>query len=149
MSSTVITLILNFLLFADWTSAVRDLAVRDETSFPDGCSTLATIFPSKVFYSGSTVYTYENQQFWSETEILTPECVFRPTCAGDVAVGVALLRLSDGEFAVRGGGHMGIKVFSKLNDSMNSSLNSLPGFKQYQRWRIDGYVKPDHTLDIC
>lgn len=47
----------------------------------------------------------------SNTEILTPACVFRPVSAGDVSVAVTTLQRGNGTaFAVRGGGHMGIKV---------------------------------------
>jgi hypothetical protein len=37
---------------------------------------------------------------------------FRPVSAGDVSTGVKTLRSVNGKFAIRGGGHMGIKVDS-------------------------------------
>ncbi|OBT50990.1 hypothetical protein VE04_07938 [Pseudogymnoascus sp. 24MN13] len=123
MFSTFLTLVLNVLLFANW--AVAENFIRDGSSFFDGCSMLATIFPNKFFYSGSSVYTYENQEFWSQTEYMSPKCVFRPTCSADVAVGVAILRLSEEEFAVRGGGHMGIKGSNNIDDGVLMVLSNL------------------------
>ena len=98
--------------------AVRDDAAytaesRTASSFNAGCVALTVALgPSKVFYPTSTVYQYENKQFWSNFQILSPQCVFRPTSAADVAKGIKTLKLVSGTFAVRGGAHMGIKVRS-------------------------------------
>lgn len=74
------------------------------------CETLHAIFPDKTFRSGDDVYEYEAKNFWSNHEILEPACVFRPTSPEDVATAVLASSLTSSQFAVRGGGHMGIKV---------------------------------------
>ena len=65
-----------------------------------------------VFYEGTDVYNYENshREFWSNTEILSPSCVFRPTSTDQIAGAVKILTKTNMKFAVRSGGHMGIKV---------------------------------------
>lgn len=75
-----------------------------------GCQALSSILPTQVFLPGSNVYEYETQNFWSNTEILNPECVFRPESAFAVSAAISTIRSNRTEFAVRGGGHMGIKV---------------------------------------
>jgi hypothetical protein len=75
-----------------------------------GCTALAQSFPGKVFVPGDAVYKYENAQFWSNTEIMSPLCIFRPTSTMDVSNGIKALANEGMEFAVRGGGHMSKKV---------------------------------------
>ena len=103
----LLALIVNSLLFGVHSAIAT---VQNQHPKSHGCDVLADVFPDKVFHVGSPVYAYENQEFWSNTEILSPNCVFRPTCARDVAEGIALLGKVRGKFAFRGGGHMGIKV---------------------------------------
>ena len=85
------------------------IALRDTTTVL-GCNLLKLVFPTKVFSPGESVYTWETQDFWSNTELLSPACVFRPTCASDVSAALLANQLSGTQFAVRGGGHMGIKA---------------------------------------
>lgn len=75
-----------------------------------GCAALEAIFPNKTFQPGDSVYDYEAKNFWSKTEILNPACVFRPTSSEDVATALLVNQITWTQFAVRGGGHMGIKV---------------------------------------
>ena len=75
-----------------------------------GCSVLAKEFPDKVFFPGSAVYGYENQEFWSNNELLSPSCIFRPNASSQVSAAIVTSRLTHSKFAVRGGGHMAIKV---------------------------------------
>ena len=75
-----------------------------------GCLALTGASWSSVFYKGSTVYTYENGEFWSVVEFLSPSCVFRPKTASQLGQAIRLLSITRTKFAVRGGGHMGIKV---------------------------------------
>lgn len=77
--------------------------VENQHPKENGCDFLAEAFTNKIFYVGSLLYTYENQEFWSNTEILSPKC------AQDVAEGIHLLK-ARGKFDVRGGWHMGIEV---------------------------------------
>ena len=89
--------------------------ITKRTTGPDnaGCQALAYEFNrDHVFYEGTDVYNYENspREFWSNTEILSPSCIFRPTSAHQIGGAVEILRKTNIKFAVRGGGHMGIKV---------------------------------------
>ncbi|GAB1315298.1 hypothetical protein MFIFM68171_05508 [Madurella fahalii] len=52
--------------------ATRSLPVHQ------GCDLLKQDFPNKVFYAGEAVYEWEKQAFWSNTQILSPSCIFRP-----------------------------------------------------------------------
>lgn len=87
------------------------------TAQGDGCAVLANRFPTKVFYPSNNVYEYENAEFWSNTQLLDPACIFRPSSAKDVSDGIKILDAASGKFAIRGGGHMGIKV-QDLNPSL-------------------------------
>lgn len=77
-----------------------------------GCHALskAKDLQNTIYPKGSDVYRYENADFWSLTEILSPTCVFRPTTAAQIGSAVEILTQTNTQFAVRGGGHMGIKV---------------------------------------
>lgn len=76
----------------------------------NGCHDLSKHFGDDVFYPSSPVYSYESQEFWSNTEIMSPNCVFRPKSSEQLANGVEYLVEGQDKFAVRGGGHMGIRV---------------------------------------
>lgn len=80
----------------------------------NGCDTLKSSLADSVFLPPDEVYTEESQNFWSNTEILSPACVFRPESAEQLGEGIKLLKCKNASFAVRGGGHMGIKVASLL-----------------------------------
>lgn len=73
-----------------------------------------------VFAPGSNVYKYENTQFWSNTELANPGCVFRPTCAQDIGKAVKILSDNKAPFALRGGGHMGVPLSNNINDPGDS-----------------------------
>ncbi|KAF5672284.1 hypothetical protein FHETE_3782 [Fusarium heterosporum] len=73
-----------------------------------GCNALKLAFPDKTFSPKNPVYEYEAQDFWSNNEILSPACVFRPSSAQHVSKAAQLMGVSLTSFAVRGGGHMAI-----------------------------------------
>lgn len=111
------------ILFLEWPSTIflyimlrfslfllTILVTPSLSSSCQGCTSLSRGFPDKVFSPGSTVYAYENGEFWSNTELLSPACIFRPSSALDVSGGIKTLAKVNSSFAVRGGGHMGIKV---------------------------------------
>jgi len=76
----------------------------------NGCDALSENVPNTIFYRGDDVYEYESKKFWSNNEIMDPECVFRPSSADEVAQAVQIMQDTNTQFAVRGGGHMAIKV---------------------------------------
>lgn len=88
----------------------QNLNVRSSPSVARGCKALQKPLGDAVFLPNTAVYDYESQNFWSNTEILSPGCVFRPQSSGELAKGLEALVDANAEFAVRGGGHMGIRV---------------------------------------
>lgn len=89
------------------TAAATTVAAKATSA---GCKALNKSLSSAVFAPSSTVYQYEAQNFWSNTEIMSPGCVFRPQSAEELGQGVKALVDAEAQFAVRGGGHMGIRV---------------------------------------
>ncbi|KAH6688474.1 FAD binding domain-containing protein [Plectosphaerella plurivora] len=93
-----------------------------------GCGALNLVHPSKTFYPGDSTYEYENAQFWSNTQILSPQCIFRPTSATEVAAAILTSRLTQAKFAVRGGAHMAIPGANSIDDGIllvSSNLTTL------------------------
>lgn len=91
--------------------AASDLETCTRDALYKGCRNLKKQFAQDVFAEGHPVFEYEtNDQYWSNTEIMSPDCVFRPQSAGQLAQGLKILVESQSQFAVRGGGHMGIRV---------------------------------------
>lgn len=75
-----------------------------------GCRALQTLLENSLFFVSSSVYKYEAANFWSNTELMAPGCVFRPQSSAQLAEGIVALGNANAQFAVRGGGHMGIRV---------------------------------------
>ena len=100
-------------------SSIDVIRTRNSGIDNAGCLALAKEFngQNNVFYQNSDVYNYENspREFWSNTEILSPSCVFRPTSAEQIGDAVKILRKANIKFAVRGGGHMGVTVRNLWN----------------------------------
>lgn len=94
---------------------VLPLALTVSQAYAQGCQSLNNALPNTVFAKESLVYKYESQNFWSNTEILSPACVFRPESGEQLAKGLKQLVHTQAPFAVRGGGHMGIKVCQSLS----------------------------------
>lgn len=94
-------------------------------SISQGCSELAWLLPSKVFFPGDTVYDYEVGNFWSNTEILKPACIARPTSPEDVSIVVQTSRSSEAEFAVRAGGHMPVRGANSVDDGILVVMSNL------------------------
>ncbi|KAH7014458.1 uncharacterized protein B0I36DRAFT_299373 [Microdochium trichocladiopsis] len=90
-----------------------------------GCASLSEAFPSKTFFPGQEVYAFEKTNFWSNHEILSPKCVFRPETAQDVAAAVITLKEDCTQFAVRGGGHMGIKGANSIDNGVLMVMSNL------------------------
>lgn len=111
----------------------------------NGCGNLDAHFADDIFYPGSDVYTYESQNFWSNTEIMTPTCVFRPKCAGQLAQAVGYLAEGQDKFAVRGGGHMAIRVGALSDQAGLLAKLTATGIQQHQRRGLDCHVQPDHS----
>ncbi|OJJ96633.1 hypothetical protein ASPACDRAFT_81293 [Aspergillus aculeatus ATCC 16872] len=118
-----------------------------------GCTVLKGAL-DEVYLPSTTVYEYEAQNFWSNTEIMAPGCVFRPQSSAQLARGIDKLVAAQAEFAVRGGGHMGIRGSNNIDDGVlivmsnlttlelnadQSLLHMGPGF----RWQeVYDYLEP-------
>lgn len=89
-------------------SVVPPLADLAASAAASGCNALTG--PLRLFFPASLVYQYEANNFWSNTELMAPGCVFRPQSSSQLAQGVKALVDAEAKFAVCGGGHMGIKV---------------------------------------
>ncbi|KAL4882704.1 hypothetical protein BJY04DRAFT_206913 [Aspergillus karnatakaensis] len=90
-----------------------------------GCDALTGQISASVFAPGSEVYDAESKNFWSNTEIMAPGCVFRPESAAQLGEGIALLASNNAQFAVRGGGHMGIRGSNNIDGGVLIVLSSL------------------------
>ncbi|CAG8008186.1 unnamed protein product [Penicillium olsonii] len=94
-------------------------------SHVSGCSALRAPLGNALFSRGSSVYKYEAANFWSNTELMTPGCVFRPQSSEQLAEGIHALANANAEFAVRGGGHMGIRGSNNINDGVLIVMSNL------------------------
>ncbi|OGM50971.1 putative 6-hydroxy-D-nicotine oxidase [Aspergillus bombycis] len=97
----------------------------EASSVSAGCSALKGSVNSAVFNPNSPVYEYEAQNFWSNTEIMSPGCVFRPQSSAQLAEGVKALVDANAQFAVRGGGHMGIRGSNNIDDGVLVVMSNL------------------------
>ncbi|KAE8404327.1 hypothetical protein BDV37DRAFT_293988 [Aspergillus pseudonomiae] len=97
----------------------------EASSVSAGCSALKGQVNSAVFSQNTPVYEYEAQNFWSNTEIMSPGCVFRPQSSAQLAQGVKALVDANAQFAVRGGGHMGIRGSNNIDDGVLIVMSNL------------------------
>lgn len=98
-----------------------------------GCQVLQTSLGGWLFFSSSSVYNYEAANFWPNTELMAPGCVFRPQSSAQLANGIEVLANANAEFAVRGGSHMGIRVsFAAFLFCWVSPVLTVAGLEQYR-----------------
>ncbi|KAJ5654157.1 hypothetical protein N7490_001160 [Penicillium lividum] len=133
---------------------------RTTPAVTTGCKALQKPLGNAVFLPKTKVYKYEAQNFWSNTEIMSPGCVFRPKSSAELAQGLKALVDADAEFAVRGGGHMGIRgsnnidggvlvVMSNLTTLQLSHDESIVSVGPAYRW-IDVYnYLADYNLTVA
>ncbi|RAK96785.1 FAD-binding oxidoreductase, partial [Aspergillus ibericus CBS 121593] len=95
------------------------------TAATSGCTTLQQSLSDEVFAPSTDVYKYEAQDFWSNTEIMSPGCVFRPQSAAQLGEGVKALVDANAQFAVRGGGHMGIRGSNNIDNGVLIVMSNL------------------------
>ncbi|CAI7594536.1 unnamed protein product [Penicillium viridicatum] len=90
-----------------------------------GCKALQTPLGDSLFFASSIVYKYEAANFWSNTELMAPGCVFRPQSSAQLAEGIVALANANAQFAVRGGGHMGIRGSNNIDDGVLIVMSNL------------------------
>ncbi|KAG1778041.1 FAD dependent oxidoreductase [Suillus placidus] len=98
-------------------SASTDLIRTRRADYTATCQAIAAAVSSasKVYYSGSSQYTKDNEH-WASSGSQTSACSFEPANAQDVGIALQLLGKDQTPFAVRSGGH-----------SPNSGFSSTPG----------------------
>lgn len=82
------------------------------------CFILQAHFPKQVFYAESPAYNATNSQFWDQTCVLSPTCIFYPTSAHDVSIALKYLTSVKGRFAVKSGGHFSIPGYNNIDDGV-------------------------------
>ncbi|KAL4921363.1 hypothetical protein BDW62DRAFT_219513 [Aspergillus aurantiobrunneus] len=126
-----------------------------------GCRTLNITLSTSVFFPNSTVYQHESTNFWSNTEIMAPGCVFRPESPQQLGRAVALLAANHAHFAVRGGGHTGIRGANNIDHGVLIVMSSLDTLElsddqsilhlgpAYRRWeQVYSFLEP-HGLGVA
>lgn len=116
-------------------TAAAAASTTKRQSSSNGCDALNEHVPNTIFYRSDDVYKYESQQFWSNNEIMDPECVFRPSSADEVAQAVQIMQDTNTEFAVRGGGHMAIRVCLSFSPSKSTLHGYGPTIRNFVRCR--------------
>ncbi|KAJ5807458.1 hypothetical protein N7447_010914 [Penicillium robsamsonii] len=109
-------------------SVVGVVALTAATVSPNvstGCKALQALLGDSLFFAGGGVYEYEAANFWSNTELMAPGCVFRPQSSTQLADGIVALAHVNARFAVRGGGHMGIRGSNNINDGVLIVMSNL------------------------
>ncbi|KAI6450586.1 hypothetical protein MCOR22_001740 [Pyricularia oryzae] len=98
----------------------REVAtVPDDLTGELGCEALKLVYGSgSVFLPGDAEYAEEAAAFWSNTQLMSPTCIFRPTSAEQVASAVVGNSGTGTQWAVRGGGHMGIRGANNIDKGM-------------------------------
>lgn len=74
------------------------------------CEQLRADFPEITLFPNSTGYAAEIINVWDKRCNLVPACVFRARTAGDVAAVLRIVKQNNAQFAVRGGGHMNVRI---------------------------------------
>jgi hypothetical protein len=75
------------------------------------CTALLQTFGDSVILPGQANYTYQTvDYFWDIRADLSPACVFVPQTAGAVAAALKIFNSCNAQFAVRGGGHMNVRL---------------------------------------
>ncbi|KAJ6184983.1 hypothetical protein N7519_006284 [Penicillium mononematosum] len=89
------------------------------------CKALQAPLGDSLFFADSSVYKYEAANFWSNTELMAPGCVFRPQSSAQLADGIVALANANAQFAVRGGGHMGIRGSNNIDNGVLIVMSNL------------------------
>ncbi|KAI9739477.1 MAG: hypothetical protein M1818_005165 [Claussenomyces sp. TS43310] len=90
-----------------------------------GCQLLASIYPNLTSFPFSVEYANRTSEIWSETCLESPNCVFEPRKAKDVAGAIKALQTSGTKFAVRGGGHMPNPGAAAISDGVLISMTQI------------------------
>ncbi|KAH7381735.1 putative FAD dependent oxidoreductase [Pyrenochaeta sp. MPI-SDFR-AT-0127] len=87
------------------------------TGISKACNSLADTYTDSVFFPSSAVYEDIRQDYWSNSSILSPACIFTPASAKEVSAAVKTFRRFNAPFAVRGQGGMPITGYANINST--------------------------------
>ncbi|KAI0883026.1 FAD-binding domain-containing protein [Annulohypoxylon maeteangense] len=88
-----------------------------------GCDALSTALPDHVYWPNSSQYLNQSQDVWSQTCVMTPQCVFEPSTVSALSQGLKIIREAGTKFAFRAGGHMPVPGAQSLNDGVMISAS--------------------------
>ncbi|KAH8894165.1 FAD-binding domain-containing protein [Thozetella sp. PMI_491] len=95
------------------------VALGDDVFYPNGTNT--TVGTTQVV----SLYTSLNTGRWSNTAILSPSCIFRPTSAEHLSQAMQILTQGSCQFAVKSGGHMPIPGANNIDNGVSIDLQYL------------------------
>ncbi|KAB5547382.1 6-hydroxy-D-nicotine oxidase [Coniochaeta sp. 2T2.1] len=91
----------------------------------NSCTKLAEALPGRVYLPGTPNYTSLNTHRWSNTSILTPNCIVTPGSAQEVSTVVKTL-IGDGtSFSIKSGGHNPNPTFNNIENGVTVDLKLL------------------------
>ncbi|VUC35662.1 unnamed protein product [Clonostachys rosea] len=94
--------------------ARRDLLITPAVQV--ACDQLNSIAPNSTYFPNSTAYETQRINVWDKRANLYPACIHMPSTAEDVARAVAIFHQHKVPFAVKGGGHMNVRITQVHND---------------------------------
>ncbi|KAH7137803.1 FAD binding domain-containing protein [Dactylonectria macrodidyma] len=108
----------------------KSLPSFTESSCPTACELLSTIRPGQVLYPGTAAYEKMRYNYWDRAQATTNQaCVYQPTNAGDVSLGVIVAQHASCPFAVKSGGHGRFSGESSVDGGLGIDLVKLDQIK--------------------
>jgi FAD/FMN-containing dehydrogenase len=95
------------------------------TAASKACINLKATFPEKLFVANTTQFDVESRAIWSDTCLLTPNCVFLPSSAADISKALPIIKAANSKFSVRAGGHMPVPGAQSVEPGVFISLSNL------------------------
>lgn len=74
------------------------------------CSELIATNPGATLLPNATHFVTQKLHVWDKRSDQQPACIFLPKAADDVSQALSILTTCDAEFAIRGGGHMNVRI---------------------------------------
>jgi FAD/FMN-containing dehydrogenase len=91
------------------------------------CNALKIAFgANNTLFGGSSAYDAFTGAYWSKQQVeVNPYCVFKPSSAVEVSASVLISRLTQCQFAVRGGGHAAFAGGSSIEGGITTALEGM------------------------
>ncbi|KAB5515384.1 6-hydroxy-D-nicotine oxidase [Coniochaeta sp. 2T2.1] len=91
----------------------------------NSCTKLVESLPGLVYLPDTPNYTSLNTHRWSNTSILTPNCIVTPACAQEVSTIVKTLVCDGTSFSIKSGGHNPNPKFNNIDNGVTVDLKLL------------------------